>query len=67
MTAATARAGIGYFLANRVDRAHGKQRQCVVQEEVRAGVEEVRGSRMVGMARQGAWTKWENVLQHVIT
>ena len=64
---ATGRAGIGYLPATRVDKAKGKERQHLVQEEVRAGVEEVRASRMVGMGQQGAWTKWENVLQRKIT
>ena len=64
---ATGRAGIGYFPSTRVDKAQGKERQHLIQEEVRAGVEEVRASRMVGMGQQGAWTKWENVLQRKIT
>ncbi len=38
---ATGRAGIGYHPATRVDKARGKERQHLVQEEVRAGVEEV--------------------------
>ncbi|XP_041934289.1 LOW QUALITY PROTEIN: uncharacterized protein LOC121697073, partial [Alosa sapidissima] len=61
------RADIGYFPSTRVDKAQGKQRQHLIQQEVRAGVEEERASRMVGMGQQGAWTKWENVLQRKIT
>ncbi|XP_041920594.1 uncharacterized protein LOC121684601 [Alosa sapidissima] len=57
---ASGRAGIGYFPSTRVDKAQGKQRQHLIQEEERA-------SRMVGMGQQGAWTKWENVLQRKIT
>lgn len=60
---ASGRAGIGFFPSTRVDNAQGKERQHLIQEEVRAGVEEERASRMVGMGQQGAWTKWENVLQ----
>lgn len=60
---ATGRAGIGYFPVTRVDNVQGKKRQHLVQEEVRAGVEEVRASRMVGMGQQGAWSRWESVLQ----
>lgn len=64
---ATGRAGIVYFLTNRVDQAKGKEHQHLVQEEEQAGVEEGRVSRMVGMGQQGAWTKWENVLLRKIT
>lgn len=64
---ATGCAGLGYFPVTRVDNAQGKVSQHLVQEEVRAGVEEVRASRMVGMGQQEAWTKWENVQQHKIT
>lgn len=32
--------GIGYFPANRVAKAKGKERQHLVQEEVQAGMEE---------------------------
>lgn len=64
---ASGRAGIGYFPSTRVDKAQGKQRQRLIQEEVRAGVEEERASRMAGMGQQGAWTKWENVRQRKIT
>lgn len=47
--------------------AKGKERQHLVQEDVRPGVEEVRASRMVGVGQQGAWTKWATVLQRKIT
>lgn len=64
---ATGHAGIGYFPTTRVENPKGKERQHLIQEEVRAGVEEVRASRMVGLGQQGAWTKWNNVLQRKIT
>ncbi|XP_063058826.1 uncharacterized protein LOC134452393 [Engraulis encrasicolus] len=64
---ASGRAGIGYFPSTRVDKVQGKERQHLIQQEVRAGVEEERASRMVGMGQQGAWTRWENVLQRKIT
>lgn len=64
---ALGRAGVGYFPATRADKAQGKERQRLIQEEVRAGVEEERTSRMVGMGQQGAWTRWENVLQRKVT
>ncbi len=64
---ATGHVAIGYFPAIRVDKAKDKERQHLIQEEVQVGVEEERASRMVGMGQQGAWTKWENVLQSKIT
>lgn len=56
---AAGHAGIGYFPSNRIDQAQGKERQHVTKEEVRASMEEGQTSRIVGMGRQRAWTKWE--------
>ncbi|KAL4008901.1 hypothetical protein ACER0C_002753 [Sarotherodon galilaeus] len=60
---ATGGAGLGYFPKARVSRAQGKERRQLLQEEVRAGVEEERVGRAVGLKRQGAWTRWESTLQ----
>ncbi len=38
----------------------------LVQEEIQAGMEERRISRMVGMQQKGAWTEWEQVMNRKI-
>ncbi|KAL0167254.1 hypothetical protein M9458_039098, partial [Cirrhinus mrigala] len=64
-TVATGRAGLGYFPKTLISQARGKERHQLLQEEVRAGVEEERVSRAVGLRQQGAWTRitWANILQ----
>lgn len=42
--------------------ARGKERQTLVQAEVQMEEEETFLSRMVGMGKQGAWTKWEHTV-----
>ena len=64
---ARGRAGLGYFPSIQVRKAIGKDRRLLLQEEVRAGVEEERASRMVSLRQQGAWTKWESVQQRRVT
>ncbi|RXN07453.1 reverse transcriptase [Labeo rohita] len=64
---ATGRAGLGYFPKTLISQARGKERHHLLQEEVRAGVEEERVSRAVGLRQQGAWTRWESTLQRRIT
>lgn len=39
----------------------------MVQEEVRASVEEERTSRAMAMRRQGAWMKWEQAMERSVT
>ncbi|XP_063050108.1 uncharacterized protein LOC134444859 [Engraulis encrasicolus] len=58
-TVASGRAGLGSNPRPSYNKAKGKERRQLIQEEVRAGVEEARCSRMVGMRQQGAWTRWE--------
>ncbi|XP_075343502.1 uncharacterized protein LOC142401936 [Odontesthes bonariensis] len=58
-TVATGRAGLGSNPRPSYNKAKGKERRQLIQEEVRAGVEEARCSRTVGMRQQGAWTRWE--------
>ncbi|XP_055496018.1 uncharacterized protein LOC129699945 [Leucoraja erinacea] len=48
-------------------KTQGKERHHLIQEEVRAGVEEERVSRTVGLRQQGAWTRWESTPQRRIT
>ena len=60
---ASGQAGLGRAPSTRYDRALGKDRCRLVQEEVRAGVEELRASHVVGMEEQGTWTRWEQATQ----
>ena len=53
-TVAIGRAGLGYFPSTQIHKATGKQRRNLIQEEVRASVEEERRSKMVGLSWQGA-------------
>ncbi len=64
---ARGRAGLGTVAAPRSDKAPGKERRQLVQNEVRAAVEEERSSRAVGMRQQGVWTKWEQVVERKFT
>nr|XP_061817543.1 uncharacterized protein LOC133607102 [Nerophis lumbriciformis] len=64
---ATGRAGLGYFPKTQVSQARGKDRRHLLQEEVRAGLEEERVGRVVGLRQQGAWTRWEGTLQRKVT
>ncbi|TWW77850.1 uncharacterized protein LOC130535078 [Takifugu flavidus] len=64
---ATGRTGLGYFPKTQVSHARGKERNHLLQEEVRAGVEEERVGRAVGLRQQGAWTRWESALQRKVT
>jgi hypothetical protein len=47
----------------RWSKANKKMRREVVQLDVRKAVEEERVAKAVGMAQQGAWTRWESVMQ----
>ena len=62
-TVAIGRAGLGYFPRTQIHKAKEKQRRNLIQEEVCASVEEERRSKMVGLSRQGAWTRWENFVK----
>ncbi|XP_076860736.1 uncharacterized protein LOC143513938 [Brachyhypopomus gauderio] len=66
-TVAVGRAGLGSFTRPCYGKAQGKERRQMIQSEIRAGVEEERRSRMVGMRQQGAWTNWENASARKIT
>ena len=66
-TVAIGRAGLGYFPSIQIHKAKGKQRRNLIQEEVRASVEEKRRSKMVGLCRQGAWTRLENFVKRKIS
>ncbi|KAJ8349798.1 hypothetical protein SKAU_G00249280 [Synaphobranchus kaupii] len=64
---AIGRAGLGSIPTTHYNRATGKERRDLVQKEVRAGVEELRASQMVGLRQQGAWTRWEEAIDRKIS
>ncbi len=64
---ARGRTGLGSFTTPHIDTIKGKERRCLVQEEVRAVVEEERTCRTVGMRQQGAWIRWENAIERKVT
>ncbi len=64
---AKGRAGLGSFSTPHIDTIKGKERRRLVQEEVRAVVEEERTCRTVGMRQQGAWIRWENAIERKVT
>ncbi|KAK0146299.1 hypothetical protein N1851_014401 [Merluccius polli] len=66
-TVAQGRARLGSRAAARYDSASGRERQRLVQEEVRASVEEERTSRAVAMRQQGAWMNWEQAMERSVT
>ena len=41
----------------------GKEGRHLLQEEVRAAVDETRSCKAVGMRQQGAWTRLENAVE----
>ncbi len=61
------RVGLGTFPTPQYEKAKGKERRRLVQEEVRAEVEERRTSRAVGLRHQGAWTRWEQAVDRKVT
>ncbi|XP_050957201.1 uncharacterized protein LOC127158092 [Labeo rohita] len=64
---AVGRAGLGSFPKPRYDKARGREKRQMVQDEVRAEVEEDRRIKMVAMYQQGAWTRWEHAEQRKVT
>ncbi|XP_034552669.1 LOW QUALITY PROTEIN: uncharacterized protein LOC117822130 [Notolabrus celidotus] len=66
-TVARGRAGLGSSKTPRYNKAQGKDKRSLIQEEVRAAVEDQRTSRMVGMRQQGAWTRWEQAVERKVS
>lgn len=66
-TVAQGRAGLGSIPSIRYESASGRERQRLVQEEVRTLVEEERTNRAVAMRQQGAWMKWEQAIKRRVT
>lgn len=63
---ATGRTGLEFFPTIRVDRAKDKEKNLLIQEEVRKGEEEKRVAKMVALRQQGAWTNWESIIYRKI-
>ncbi|KAL0194102.1 hypothetical protein M9458_012398, partial [Cirrhinus mrigala] len=66
-TVAVGRAGLGIFPKPRYDRAQGKEKCQLIQDEIRAEVEEEHYNKMVSMGKQGAWIRRENAEARKIT
>lgn len=49
-------AGLGSFPKPRYDKARGREKRQMVQDEIRAEVEEARQTKMMSMYQQGVWT-----------
>lgn len=64
---AVGRAGLGSFPNPRYDKAKGREKRQLVQDEVQTELDEDRLTKMVGMQQQGVWTRWENAEQRKIT
>ncbi|XP_061896514.1 uncharacterized protein LOC133645675 [Entelurus aequoreus] len=60
------RAGLGFFPTPQLN-TRGKEGRRLVQDEVRAAVEETRTCEAVGMKQQGAWTRWDNAVERRVT
>ena len=58
---AQGRAGLGRIPTNITRKVTPKERQQLLQDEVRSGMEEKRLTKMVRLSQQGAWTKWNKV------
>ena len=59
--------GVGLLPKDPGGQGPGQGETRLLQEEIQAGVEEERVSRAVGLWQQGAWTRWEIILQRRIT
>jgi len=66
-TVARGRAGLGSSTTPCCGKAKEKRRRTLLQEEVRAAVEEERSGRVFGMRQQGAWTRWEQAAERKVT
>lgn len=50
-------AGLGSFPKTHYHKARGREKQQMVQDKIRAGVEQERRVKMVAMYQQGAWAR----------
>lgn len=49
--------------SHKAELAEGrKEEHCLVQDEVKAAVMEMRTCRAVGINQQGVWSRWEEIV-----
>ena len=58
---AVGRTGLGYCTSKDIRRATGKKYRHLLQNGVRAGVEELRLGKIVGLGQKGAWTQFDGI------
>lgn len=58
---AQGRAGLELIPSYKFGKSTVKERQHLIQDEVRAGMEENRMTKMAGYSQQGTWTRWDGV------
>ena len=66
-TVAIGKGGLGYYPSTQVNQTKGEKQKQLLQEEVRARVEEARISKMISLSQQEAWTRWESIKQKKMT
>lgn len=66
-TIAQRRLGLGCTTRASWRKAEPKERQGMVQKEIRRVEEESRQARAVAMGKQGSWTRWESVQERALT
>lgn len=59
--------GLGSFPCPETQTISEEERRCLVQEEVKAVVEEARSCKAVGVRLQGAWMRWESAIDRKVT
>lgn len=64
---AKGRFGLGSLEFPRFGNAQGSERCQLIQDEIRAVVEEVRMGRAVAMRQLGDWIRWDQVMERKIT
>lgn len=59
--------GLGCFPSPQTQTISQKERRRLVQEEVKAVLEETRSCKAVGLRQQGAWMRRESVIDRKVT
>lgn len=60
------RASLGNLEVPCFDKAQGRERQQLIQDEIRASAKKERMNKAVAMRQQEAWTRWEQALEQRI-
>ena len=64
---AVSHTGLGYYTSKDIRRATGEEYRHLLQNEVRADVEEIRFGKMIALGQQGAWTQWDGILKRKVS